>query len=209
MRRSLLMKKTKFFMCASLVLAAACALTFAGCSKDPAPEPDTALRGPWTNNAGGALHAGLVKTFTIGNDFSFEASINPVFITEFNTKFAEAIQGGSNPEQAALAGNNAVIALATNGVTDDATRWTVTGKLTAEGDGIYIMSNLTETTNKPAAPDQPAGSAAGVLSGFGGAVKLTFTKNDKTAFKFESAQSGPTAVQVNAFFGGDYTRILN
>ncbi|MDR2070303.1 MAG: hypothetical protein LBP81_02650, partial [Treponema sp.] len=73
------MKKTKFFMCAVLVMAAACILVFSGCPQDAGPEPDSALIGFWTNQVEG-LHAGLVKKFTIEGNFTFEASINPTFI---------------------------------------------------------------------------------------------------------------------------------
>jgi hypothetical protein len=184
------MRKTMFSMYAALALTAACALTLAGCPTDPDPEPDPALIGSWTNKVDG-LHDGLVKEFTIKDDFSFTASINPTFIGAY-------IQGGVT----------ALTGLGSQNITDEATRWTVTGKLTAEGDGIYIMSSLTETTGKPVpGQTEPAGGAATVVAGFNGPVKITFTKADKTAFKFESAASGVIAEQVTAFFGGNYTNI--
>jgi hypothetical protein len=174
-------------MYAALALTAVCALTLAGCPTDPDPEPDPALIGSWTNKVTG-LHDGLVKEFTINSDFSFTASINPTFIGAYNQEGVTALTGLEQQPGG-----------------EDATRWTVTGKLTADEDGIYIMSNLTETTGKPALTN-PGGKAADEVFFFGGPVKITFTNTDKTAFYFESAASGEIAKHVTAFFGGNYTR---
>jgi hypothetical protein len=209
------MKKAKFFRYAALVLAAICALTLAGCptDPDPDPEPDTALKGEWTNKVAG-LHDGLVKDFTIDPDFTFEAKINPMFIGAYNqaygTAYATAMGQGASEAVAQEAGSSAGLGaldglLQQPGVTEANTRWTVTGKLTGEEDDIYVMSSLTETTGKPAL-SLPAGStAAEELIGFNGQhVKISFTNDNKTAFKFESNESGELATQVTAFFGGDY-----
>jgi hypothetical protein len=180
------MKKAKFFRYAALALAAVCALTLAGCPTDSDPDPDPALKGEWTNKVDGLL-AGLVKDFTIGDGVRFEAKINPMFIAMYPTV-------ASDPDQ--LAGLEQTAA---------DTWWTVTGKLTADGGDIYIMSDLTEITGQSAFPRSGDMTAAQELLGFEGHhVKITFN-DDKTAFKFESAESGEGATQVDMFFGGNYT----
>jgi hypothetical protein len=179
------MKKAKFFRYAALALAAVCALTLAGCPTDSDPDPDPALKGTWTNKVTG-LPGGLVKDFIIGDGVRFEAKINPMFIASYSAV-------ASDPDK--LAGLEQAAA---------GTWWTVTGKLTADGGDIYIMSDLTETTGQPAFPLSGDMTAAQELLGFEGHhVKITFN-DDKTAFKFESAENN---ADVTAFFGGDYTKV--
>ncbi|MDR1107559.1 MAG: hypothetical protein LBL19_00835 [Spirochaetaceae bacterium] len=199
------MKQTKFFRYAALVLAAVCVLTLAGCPTDTHdPDPDPALRGDWTNNAGGNLHPGLIKTFAINNNFTFLASINPTFIGAYNQAYAAAKAQGADEPTAQAAGALALAGLEGQGVTDEATRWTVTGKLTADGGVIYVMSGLKETTGKPAPGQDEPGSANAVLAGFDGQrVKIAFT-NNKAAFDFTSANNNN---EVTAFFGGNYTKV--
>jgi hypothetical protein len=191
-------------------MVAVCALVLSGCFRNYFnPEPDTALIGTWTNNAGGDLHAGLVKEFTINNNFTFEASINPTFIREFNQGYAVAIGEGADDEMATIAGMAAVLVL--DLLTDDeTTRWTVTGKLSADGKGGYVMSKLAETTGKPDPAQTGQGDASAVVAGFNGHhVKFSFMNDEKNAFHIESAESGPEAVQVTAFSGGNYTRKIS
>jgi hypothetical protein len=218
------MKKAKFFRYAALALAAVCALTLAGCptDPDPDPDPDPALINSWTNKVEN-LPAGLVKEFTINNDFSFTAYINPTFIGTFmgayeaayKTKYAEEMKNGSGEDAARAAGDTAgktagMGALATNlkDVKDEATRWTVTGKLTADGGAIYVMNSLEEKTGKDTPPDPGADPKAPVVKadvtvrGFNGQrVRITFN-GEKSAFNFESAEKND---KVTMFFGGDYT----
>jgi hypothetical protein len=212
--KEFLMKKTRFFRYAALVLAAACALTLAGCPTDTHdPDPDPALRGNWTNNADGNLHSGLIKTFTINDNFTFTASINPTFIGAYNKAYAitygNKIQDGADEAAAHAAGVAAGTAALNEleqqpGVTDGTTRWTVTGKLTADGGSIYIMSSLKETTDKPAPGQTQPGGANTVLVGFDGhRVKIAFA-NNKAAFYFASANDN---YDVTAFFGGSYAII--
>jgi hypothetical protein len=200
------MKKTKFFRYAALVLAAACALILAGCPTNADdPDPDPALRGNWTNKVGD-LHGGLVKDFAINDNFTFTASINPTFIGAYNEAYGVALPGGA--EAANTAGLAALAVLEQQpGTTDAATRWTVTGKLTADGGSVYIMSNLMETSVPPKpALSMPGKTAAEEVLGFSNRpVKITFS-NDKTAFNFESAEKGALADKITLFFGGNYTR---
>jgi hypothetical protein len=192
------MKKTKFFRYAALALAAVCALTLAGCPADPAdPDPDPALRGSWTNNATGDKIPGLVKTFTIHDNFNFTASINPLFIGAYNN----AIKNGKNETEAEAAANAALAEK-----TEEEVRWTVTGSLTAEGGVRYHMSNLTETSVPPKPPLSSFGkTAAEEVAFFIGPVKITFTDTGKNEFNFEGA-GGFAPERVTEFFGGNYTR---
>jgi hypothetical protein len=203
--KEFLMKKTRFFRHVLLALAAACALTLAGCpSGADDPEPDSVLRGEWTNNADGNLRPGLIKTFAINNNFTFTASVNPTFIGAFNEARAASKARDNDDAIANAAGLAALTGLEQTGVTDEATRWTVTGKLTAEGDVIYIMSGLTETTDKPAPGQIEPGGANAVLVAFNGQrVRIAFAKN-KAAFSFTSANNNN---EVTAFFGGDYAKV--
>jgi hypothetical protein len=189
------MKKAKFFRHSALALAVVCALTLAGCPTDPDPDPDPRLEGTWTNNAAGNLqYAGLVKTFTINPNFTFEADINPVFIKAYN-------ETEGNDAAKAAAGNAALAAL---GKTEAGARWHVTGRLTADGGNRYNMSDLHETSDQPAL--QISGKADQEVFYFESPVRIIFTDDDN--FKFESLASGRIKVGVDLFFGGDYTRDL-
>jgi hypothetical protein len=211
------MKKTRFFMYAVLAAAMACVLVLAGCPKDAAgPEPDPALIGSWTNDAGGGLHAGLVKTFTINDDFTFRASINPVFIGAYNTGYKTgydaAIENGADEAAADAAGKTAGAAalanLESSGAKEADVRWTVTGKLIADDGGLYLMNNLVEQDNKPLPGEGGSTDATIVLAAFQGhPVMITFN-TAKTAFTFKSASS-PENLQVTAFFGDTYTKVTN
>ncbi|MDR1249422.1 MAG: hypothetical protein LBK63_08990 [Treponema sp.] len=196
------MKKAKFFRYAALALAAA--LTLAGCPTEPAPDPDPALIGDWTNNADGGLHPGLVKTFTIGEDFRFEASINPLFVGTYNEAYDAAIDGGKGVEAAKAAGLAALAKLTDKEQADN--RWTVTGKLSGDRDNICIMSNMKETTGKmtPPAKEMPPMIANEALRFYNGhPVEINFINDNKTAFTFKSNKGDPN---VNLFFGGNYTQ---
>jgi hypothetical protein len=199
------MKKSNFFRRAALALAAACALTLAGCPTDSDPEPDSALRGEWTNKVAD-LHGGLVKDFAINPDFSFEAKINPTFVGAYNQAYAASIAQDGDKTAAHAAGLAALAGLEGQGVTDEATRWTVAGKLTADGGVVYIMSGLKEISAPPKLGlADPGKTASEEVLGFNNRpVKITFTNAGKTAFKFASAESGELAAQITAFFGGDY-----
>jgi hypothetical protein len=199
------MKMAKFFRHAALALAAVCALTLAGCPTDTEElDPDSALRGNWTNdNADDKLPPGLVKTFTIGNDFSFEASINPLFVGTYNEAYDAAIDHGDEAA-AQEAGLDALAKLTVQQEKDN--RWTVTGKLSGDRGNVCIMSNLKETTGKKTPPDPKTGavvSANLALLVFNGhRVKIIFNE-EKNAFNFESANNDKN---VNLVFGGAYTK---
>jgi hypothetical protein len=199
------MKKAKFFRHPALALAVLCALTLAGCptDPDPDPDPDSALRGDWTNNtAADELPRGLVKEFSIDNDFSFKASINPLFVGTYNEAYDAAKADG---EAAAKAAGLAALAALTDQDEKD-NRWTVTGKLSGDKGDVCIMSNMRETTDKMTPPVPDSGftvSADFALRAYNGhRVKIIFNE-DKTTFNFESANNNQN---VNLFFGGSYTK---
>jgi hypothetical protein len=206
--KEFLMKKAKFFKYFALALAVVSALTLAGCPTDPAPDPDpdSALRGNWTNDsAADKLPPGLVKTFSIENDFSFQASINPLFVGTYNDAYDAAIGDGKDGSVAKEAGLAALAELTLQD--EDNNRWTVTGKLSGDSGNVCIMRNLEETTGKMTPPAPGTGnivSANLALSIYNGhRVKIIF--NDaKNTFDFESASNDKN---VNLFFGGNYTKI--
>jgi hypothetical protein len=177
------MKATQLFMRIILAMAVVNVLALTGCPKDDPPEQDPALIGDWTNNALGNLPAGLVKTFTINRDFRFTASINPDGII--------------------AVGNKTPL----NDDVEKQKRWTVIGKLTADGDEFYIINDLEETTHKPA-PNQTDPDGANFTLSFykGTRVKITFVENKKT-FRFINASTESETDPINMFFGGTYTKI--
>jgi hypothetical protein len=191
------MKKMKVVMSAGLVLAAVFALTLLGCPQEPEKDTiDSRLVASWTNGADG----GLKKEFTIREDGTFTASINPIHVGAY----LQALSGGEEAAKGVLTALEA-----REGTRDADTRWTVTGELVEEGDGIYIMKDLDEATGKPVTIDttsgQPTGKADDAVVGYNGEwVRIVFGSDEKS-FKFSSAKDTPNA-EVENFFGGTYTK---
>jgi hypothetical protein len=204
MKEFIMMKKTKILMYAGIILAVICALVLTGCPQgEDDPQPDSRLIGEWTN---GHTEPGLVKRFTIKSDYTFTAYINPTFIGAYNTAYKEARDNGADEAAAKAAGEAALTGLDTQGITDAKTRWTVTGKLTVDSEGIYIMSNLQETTDKPALNDTIPGGANTTVAGFSGnPVRITFVADNDNQFNFVSAKGD---ANINAFFGGYYDKVV-
>jgi hypothetical protein len=199
------MKKAKFFRYAALALAAVCALTLAGCPTDPEPDPELNpdLVAVWTNATGeGNIHGGLFKEFTIRSNSSFTASINPKFIMAYFQAYNAAISEGAEPAQAEEAAVGTLNGLAQEQGGENATRWTVIGRLASDVENTYIMGGLTETFGKQGFAT--AGTATQELNGFNGhAVRILFADN-KESFDFVSATND---ANVNLFFGGHYTKV--
>jgi hypothetical protein len=218
------MKKKSFLVWAGIILALVSALVFTGCPKEPEDnaEFDSRLVNSWTNDPAHLYKAedgtiGLKKTFKINEDHTFTASINPTYIKVYNggyKKEYDRVKATGGTDEAAkatgeTAGKQALMGLSTQ-VTDESTRWTVTGKLDIDDKEIYIMKDLHETSDPPKPADftKPAegGSADQVVSAFGGPlgrVKIHFT-GEKT-FSFRSAINDNPENQVTLFFGGDYS----
>jgi hypothetical protein len=196
-----------------LAMAVVWALTLAGCPKDTAvSDPDARLKGEkgWTNNAEGNLPPGLIKTFTIHDDFTFKASINPTHIGAYNTVFKEAKAENKSDAEAKAAAEARLAEMQQNvNDNDEATRWDVRGKLTGDEGNICVMGQLSEKNDRTVPNPNKAGEmikADELVGLFGGYVKITFP--DDNTFKFESASSIPDqAAAVNDYFGGTYTRI--
>jgi hypothetical protein len=195
-----LMNNSRFFAAAGAVLAL-CTLVLTGCTHEaPKAVVDPRLAGNWENGNKNELK-GLYKGFTISADDTFTASVNPVHIIAYNTAYSASKAANSSEDAAITAG---MTELAKMAGTDGDTRWTVTGKLTSDGDNFYRMNDLTETTNKPVPGDTtPGGANMAVKRMNAKQVKISFSGDGTFTFSPASAGDAPT---IGLFFGGTYTR---
>jgi hypothetical protein len=198
------MKKINTLMSAGLVLAAVFSLILLGCRQEPEEDNsiDSRLVASWANG----LEKGLYKEFTINEDGTFTAYINPFHVGTYNAKVEES---GKTAAEAILTQYES------QETTKDAnTRWTVIGKLEKdEGDGVYLMTNLEEKTEKPAnykynsetSQFEAEGSANDAVKAYSGKayVITAFPEGVDNTFEFLSASGDE---KVNAFFGGTYTK---
>jgi hypothetical protein len=192
-----MMNNSRFFAAAGTVLAL-CTLVLTGCPPEaPKAAPDPRLIGAWTNGQLG----GLAKTFTIDGEYKFTASINPTHIGAYNQAYQTALAGGANAAAAKAAAEGALAGLP---ATDAATRWTVMGKLTSDGDNLYRMSDLREIGGKPGMGILSLGGAnTEVKSMNAKQVKISFSGDN--AFTFRPVSAGDE-LTIGLFFGGTYTR---
>jgi hypothetical protein len=199
-----MMKNSRFFAAAGAVLAL-CTLILTGCPPEASKAtPDSRLIGIWNNGESG----GLAKTFTIDGEYKFTTTINPTYIGAYNKAYGENIASGK--EVAEAAGKAAINYLESQGTTDAATRWTVTGSLEIDEGNIYIMKGLEEITGKPA-PDAgngaPQMTADAAVKGVANEKRVEISFTSDTTFTFADAGDNTPASQINQFFGGTYKKV--
>ncbi|MDR1970922.1 MAG: hypothetical protein LBQ46_03280 [Treponema sp.] len=206
----MMMKSRKFF--ALTVPALLGALILSACAQGPSsPQPDSRLKGgPWKNGDAATL-SGLYKEFTINDDYTFTAYINPTFmevVKQANggtvptdpTTIATVIPTARGMVDTFLGGGKSDAEI--NAAIENWT-WTVTGKLIIDEGEIYIMDALEETDDKDLnALDPSLGKANAMIGNFNmQKVKLEFT--GENTFTFESAEN---TTAVTDYFGGAYSK---
>jgi hypothetical protein len=205
-------KQTTCLLAAGMVLAAALILT--GCPKEASKaEPDSRLIATWKNGDKTAL-SGLYKEFTIGEDYTFTAYINPAFIEAVAAaRENPAVKDLPDPQaaQATREGLKASIPGLTGTALEAAVdaliaswEWKVTGTLTIDDGEIYLMDNLEEKNARDVDPNDPTKGKANTAVGGYNKEKVEIKFSSDTSFTFRSA--GDNA-KVTEYFGGTYTKV--
>jgi hypothetical protein len=192
--------KRKYFLV--LIPAVVFALVFTGCPQEPKDDakPDARLVNAagstiWTNSPNGEYtvannRIGLLKTFSIDENYEFTTGINVVFLYAL-----QAAGEGADPATVAAGmpgGSAAVQGMA----------WEVKGKLVIDDGETYRMKELTATGTPAQSPDGPVEPAQAVAAYENEPVRIHFSADDK--FEFTSAINNN---EVTQFFGGTYTKI--
>jgi hypothetical protein len=200
------MERKSFLVYAGMILAVICMLVLAGCPQEPEKDEgiDGRLAYSWTNDPNSSYTVannliGLKKTFAINKDSTFSASINVIFLSAC----AGAQVNLGSPDTTVVAG---IAAGMGGGGVVDALKWEVTGKLVEVADEIYLMEGLTAAG--PNGQGQLEDVTPAIVTPFATEpVKLHVV--DDTHFTFEGASTdGTTNVQINNYFGGSYTKVV-
>jgi hypothetical protein len=206
------MKKKNVFGYAGIILAVVCALVLAGCPQEPENNDeklDERLFYSWTNDPNDDYTTdngliGLEKTFTIEKNGAFTAKINVAFIGALEAQGISIPPDLTDPVVNGTISN--IVSVMGGGTGVDGLAWTVKGKLKKVEGEIHVMQEMS-ATGKPIAMGENTIDPNSVKAFENLAkVQISFAPDgDGTSFDFSSADT-PVNQQVDAYFGGTYTR---